>query len=75
MSFLTTGQIAELLELDRDRVCYLLRKAKIQPVARAGLTRLFSPETLTIIKQLERPARLDVTKIQRIMSRFPAIVA
>ena len=73
MSFVTTGQMAEQLGVDRDRVCYLLRKAKIRPVARAGLTRLYPPETLAIVKRLEKSPRLDTAKIEAIMSRFPAI--
>ena len=39
MDFLTTGDIAEKLNVDRDVVCYALRKARVQPVGRAGQVR------------------------------------
>ena len=44
MLVLTTGQIAEQIGEDRDRVSYAIRKAGVQPIGRAGLVRLF-PQT------------------------------
>lgn len=50
MLVMTTGQIAEQLGEDRDRVSYAVRKAGIQPVGRAGLVRLFPQTAITTIK-------------------------
>ncbi|MBN1509079.1 MAG: hypothetical protein JW955_19695 [Sedimentisphaerales bacterium] len=41
MVVLSTGQIAEEIGQDRDRVSYAIRKAGIKPIGRAGLVRLF----------------------------------
>ncbi len=50
MDFLTTGDIAEKLNVDRDVVCYALRKARVQPVGRAGQVRLFSATAIKIVE-------------------------
>jgi len=50
MDFLTTGDIAEKLNVDRDVVCYALRKARVQPAGRAGQVRLFSAAALKIVE-------------------------
>lgn len=40
----TTGDIARRTGCPRSVVCYALERAGIQPAARAGITRLFTPE-------------------------------
>jgi hypothetical protein len=50
MLVLSTGQIAEEIGEDRDRVSYAIRKAGVQPVGRAGLVRLFPQSAVTTIK-------------------------
>lgn len=51
MGLLTTGVIAQRLDVDRDVVSYALRKMKIQPENRAGQVRVFSESTLTAVKE------------------------
>lgn len=51
MDFLTTGDISSRLNVDRDVVCYALRKARVQPVGRAGQVRLFSATALKIVER------------------------
>ena len=41
MLLLSTGQIAQEIGHDRDRVTYTIRKAGIKPVGRVGLVGLF----------------------------------
>ena len=50
MDFLTTGDIAEKLNVDRDVVCYALRKAKVEPIGRAGIARMFSGSALRTVE-------------------------
>jgi hypothetical protein len=50
MNFLTVGDIAKELDIDRDAASYAIRKANIQPVGRAGIVRLFSDSTVEIVK-------------------------
>lgn len=50
MDFLTTGEIAKRLKVDRDIVSYALRKARTEPVGRAGQVRLFSATALKIVE-------------------------
>jgi hypothetical protein len=47
---LSTGQIAAELHTDRDRVSYAIRKARVEPVGRAGMTRLFSQNAVEIVR-------------------------
>ena len=47
---LTSGQIAEQVNEDRDRVSYALRKARVQPIGRAGMVRLFGPEAVEKVR-------------------------
>ena len=49
MDFVTTGDIAKRLNADRDSVAYAIRKAKIKPVGRAGIVRLFSGTALATV--------------------------
>lgn len=51
MEVITTGVIAERIGVDRDEVAYALRKAKVAPIGRAGIVRLFEPEAIEIVKQ------------------------
>ncbi len=51
MNFLTTGDIARQLDVDRDVVVYAIRKNKIEPVGRAGLVRLFSASALISVEK------------------------
>jgi len=50
MNFVTTGDIAQKLKIDRDAVSYALRKGSIQPVGRAGLVRLFPGTAVSAVK-------------------------
>ena len=51
MKFLTTGEIAKRLNVDRDTVSYALRKMQIKPNGRAGLVRVFTEEAVEKIRQ------------------------
>jgi hypothetical protein len=44
MKFLTSGEIARLLAVDRDKVSYALRKLALQPTGTAGQVKVY-PET------------------------------
>jgi len=61
-SFLTIGEIAQKLDRPIWRVRYLLDARKIQPICRAGFTRLFAPgvvDTLRAeIEAIERRRKL-----------------
>jgi len=49
----TTGSIARQLGLDKALVAYLIRKGNIQPIAKAGIARIFEPGA---VKQVARLA-------------------
>jgi hypothetical protein len=51
MLVLTTGQIAEQVNEDRDRVSYAIRKTGIKPVGRAGLVRLFPQSAVNTVRE------------------------
>ena len=51
MDFLTTGNIAEKLNVDRDTVSYALRKMRIKPKGRAGQVRIFPKNVLATVKE------------------------
>ena len=51
MVVLTTGQIAQQVNEDRDRVSYAIRKAGIKPVGRAGLVRLFPQSAVSTVRE------------------------
>ncbi len=51
MLVLTTGQIAEQIGSDRDRVAYAIRKARVEPVGRAGMVRLFPQSAVGIVRE------------------------
>ena len=75
MRLLTTGMIAEHLHADRDRVSYLLRKARIQPVCRAGMVRLYGPEIVPVIRELLGSKRIQASEIELVLARYPMVVA
>ena len=75
MERVTTEFIAEKLALDRSKVCYILRRAGIQPVAKEGAVCFYPPHTVGLVQALLQIKPLRQDKIRRIMSRFPAIVA
>ncbi len=50
MLVLSTGQIAEQVGADRDRVSYAIRKAGVKPIGRAGMVRLFSESAVAAVK-------------------------
>lgn len=49
--FVTTGDIAEKLKVDRDRVSYAVRKLKIEPIGRAGIANLYSFDIVPKIRK------------------------
>ena len=51
MTPLTTGAIAEQLNVDRDRVSYAVRKLSIKPVGLAGQVRVFPENTPSEVKK------------------------
>lgn len=51
MIVLSTGQIAEQVNEDRDRVSYAIRKAGIKPIGRAGLVRLFPQSAVNTVRE------------------------
>lgn len=59
MLVLTTGQIAQQINEDRDRVSYAIRKAGIKPVGRAGLVRLFPESVVNTVREFlqDRPGK------------------
>ena len=77
MKLKTVAQIAKEVGIERERVDYLLHKAKIEPAARAGSVRLYQPEVSQIIRRLDKVPRYDLrtASIQTILSQYPAIVA
>lgn len=50
MNFLTTGEIAKRLNVDRDAVSYALRKTKVKPVGWAGQVRVFPATALATVE-------------------------
>jgi hypothetical protein len=48
---LTVGQIADRLGEPPSRVAYVICRHRLRPVARVGLTRLFSEQQVTAIQQ------------------------
>ena len=50
MHFTTAAQIAKHFNVSRDRVSYVLASQRIEPVARAGLVRLYRPDTIERVR-------------------------
>lgn len=48
---LTVGRMANLLGQPIHRIQYLISSRSIEPVLRAGNLRVFSPETLDVLKK------------------------
>ncbi len=57
MLVLSTGQIAEEIGEDRDRVSYAIRKAGVKPIGRAGLVRLFPQSAVATVKDFLQEKR------------------
>jgi hypothetical protein len=61
--FLTTGDIAQRLNLPRSAVCYAIDRAGIRPSAKAGIVRLFAidqwPDIVRAVRQI-RPTASSV---------------
>jgi hypothetical protein len=51
MLVLTTGQIAQQVNEDRDRVSYAIRKMGVKPIGRAGIVRLFPQSAVITVKE------------------------
>jgi len=65
MDFLTIGDIAKKLDIDRDAVAYAVRKTNIEPVGRAGIVRLFSGTAVVTVRTFiatKRPSRRSVER-------------
>lgn len=55
MFMITTGTITKTLReeglaVDRDQVCYAVRKLRLEPVGIAGPARVFSPHAVEAVK-------------------------
>lgn len=48
---LTTGDIAENLQIDRDRVSYAIRKLGIEPKQKAGILNLYTNDAIGPIRK------------------------
>lgn len=51
MAVLTTGTIAQQLNVDRDKVSYAVRKLAIEPVGLAGQVRIFPKSAPSAVKK------------------------
>jgi len=51
MVVLSSGQIAQQVNEDRDRVSYAIRKAGIKPIGHAGLVRLFPQSAVDTVRE------------------------
>jgi DNA-binding transcriptional MerR regulator len=74
VDFVTISQIGQRLGLEPDRIAYLLRKAKIEPKARAGTVRLYEPVVIQLIDKLNAVPRYDLRhhRIQSVMTQCAA---
>ena len=50
MRLLTSGEIARMLAVDRDRVIYALRKLAVQPTGTAGQIKVYPETSLKVVK-------------------------
>ena len=62
MQFLTTGEIAKQLVVDRDAVSYAIRKLGIEPVQRAGQVRLFNSNIAEQVRDYLNQGRTDIRR-------------
>ncbi len=61
MDIVTSGDIAQQLDADRDSVNYALRKCGVEPVGRAGLVRMFPGAAVQTVKEfLANKRRNDI---------------
>jgi DNA-binding transcriptional regulator LsrR (DeoR family) len=63
MGFVTSGSIAERLGVDRDKVAYLLRKANVKPLGRAGLVKVYPEATVDTVAELLRQSEANHPRI------------
>jgi len=49
-AYFTVGQIADVLDEPPQRITYIIRKHRIKPPERIGITRLFTRAQIEIIK-------------------------
>jgi hypothetical protein len=57
MLVLSTGQIAEQINEDRDRVSYAIRKTGVKPIGRAGIVRLFPESAVGAVREFLKPSQ------------------
>ena len=63
MNLLTTGEIAKLLNVDRDAVAYALRKLRVKPEGRAGHVRVFAETAVPAVQSfLKSKRKCRITK-------------
>jgi len=72
MEFITTGVIAERLGVDRDEVAYALRKGRVTPIGRAGIVRLYGPESIDVVKKIIASKRRRF--VDTILDQHPPVV-
>ncbi|MGI6273671.1 MAG: hypothetical protein ACOYLD_15115 [Anaerohalosphaeraceae bacterium] len=63
--FLTTGQIAEALDVDRDAVAYAVRKLHLNTVGRVGITRIFEPSAIDAVRTFLASKRRRFPEVER----------
>lgn len=68
MDFVTVGDIAKRLGVDRDAVSYAVRKMKIKPVGRAGIVRLFPGAVLASVRKYISSGRRNRKEIVRCLT-------
>lgn len=56
----STGQIAEVIGQDRDRVSYAIRKTGVRTVGRAGLLRLFPQSAVGTVQEFLKSRQGDI---------------
>lgn len=59
---LTLGQVSNRLDVPQHRVKYAISMAQIEPVARVGILRVFSPNQLLQIETAIRAVRTRLPK-------------
>lgn len=57
MIFLSTGQIADTLGEDRDRVSYAIRRTGVRPIGRVGIVRVFPESAVNTIREFLQSTR------------------
>lgn len=65
MSLLTTGAIAEQLNVDRDKVSYAVRKLAIKPLGLAGKVRVFPENAPSEVKKFLTKKKREKASVSR----------